>query len=236
MHGIVRLAAGRLTLASVVGLAAALAVAAFTVWALAALANGMAEEKLRAFDRGVLTWVGDNSPAWLDGPMRAVTTLGYYWVVLPLAGLAAAGFYLKGDRLPALFLILASTGSMMLTTTLKTVFGRARPELFDSGYSASFYSFPSGHATVAIGFYGVLALLLAYRLRGWRRWCTAIAGVVLVLSIGFSRLYFGVHYPTDVLAGYLAASSWITSLGVAYGIWRALADGKSRSLGSWGSR
>ena len=54
----------------------------------------------------------------------------------------------------------------MLTTVLKGVFQRARPELFDSGYQASFYSFPSGHATVAVGFYGMLTVILAYQLAG----------------------------------------------------------------------
>jgi len=107
----------------------------------------------------------------------------------------------------------------LLTAVLKAVFGRARPEVLDSGYAAFFYSFPSGHATVAVGFYGALTLILAYRLRGFARWAVVVGGVSLVLLIGFSRLYLGVHYPTDVLAGYLAAPLWVISVGTVYVVW-----------------
>jgi undecaprenyl-diphosphatase len=107
----------------------------------------------------------------------------------------------------------------VLTTVLKSVFQRSRPELVESGYQASFYSFPSGHATVAVGFYGMLTLVLAYRLRGKARWAMAVSGILLVLLIGFSRLYLGVHYPTDVLAGYLAALLWLVCVGAVYALW-----------------
>jgi undecaprenyl-diphosphatase len=107
----------------------------------------------------------------------------------------------------------------VLTTILKAVFQRTRPELFDSGYQASFYSFPSGHATVAVGFYGMLTVILAYRLEGLARWAVAVCGVLVVLLIGFSRLYLGVHYPTDILAGYLAAPLWVVSVGGVYALW-----------------
>jgi PAP2 superfamily protein len=86
----------------------------------------------------------------------------------------------------ATLLPVATVGSMVLTEVLKRVFQRARPELFDSGYYASGYSFPSDHATLIVGFYGTLALLLTWRLEGFRRWTVATAGVVLVLLIGLS--------------------------------------------------
>src|SRR3712207_9452335 len=79
-------------------------------------------------------------------------------------------------RLSAILLLVSTGGSVVLTAVLKSVFRRARPELFDSGYQASFYSFPSGHATVAVGFYGMLTLVLAYRLRGKARWTVAKIG------------------------------------------------------------
>jgi undecaprenyl-diphosphatase len=148
--------------------------------------------------------------------MRFVTALGYYWVVIPLLAVATYAFYRKGRTISAGLLVVSTVGGIVLTTALKTVFQRARPELFDSGYSASFYSFPSGHATIAVGFYGTLTLLVAWRLRGLRRWAVVLAGVTLVLLIGFSRLYLGVHYPTDVLAGFLAAPVWISTVGLCY--------------------
>jgi undecaprenyl-diphosphatase len=211
--------ADRLTLAAAVWLAAGLAFSAFVVWAFAELADEVVEGDSRRFDRAVLLWIHSSFPGWLDGPMRLVTALGYYWVVIPLLAVAVLAFYRKDWRLSAILLVVSTSGSIVLTTVLKAIFERSRPELFDSGYTASFYSFPSGHATLAVGFYGTLTLLLAYRLRGYARWLVAACGVSLVLLIGFSRLYLGVHYPTDVLAGYLAALLWLVFVGVAYATW-----------------
>lgn len=231
---IFRRLADRPTLAAAVWLAVGLAVSAFVIWAFAELADGVVEGESRRFDRAVLVWIHAHSPEWLEGPMRLVTALGYYWVVLPLLAGAVFLFHRKGWRLSATLLLVSTVGGFLLTTVLKAVFGRARPELFDSGYAASFYSFPSGHATVAVGFYGALTLILAYRLSGFARWAVAACGVVLVLLIGFSRLYLGVHYPTDVLAGFLAAPLWVICVGVVYVVWlsvRGLRAAESRREG-----
>jgi undecaprenyl-diphosphatase len=224
----------RLTLAAAIWLTVGLALSAFVIWAFAELADGVVEGESRRFDRAVLLWIHSHSPEWLDGPMRLVTALGYYQVVVPILAAIVLVFYLKGWRLSALLLLVSTVGGSLLTTVLKAVFGRARPELFDSGYTASFYSFPSGHATVAVGFYGALTLILAYRLRGFARWAVATGGVSLVLLIGFSRLYLGVHYPTDVLAGFLAAPLWVICVGAVYVVWlsvRGLRAAESRSRG-----
>ncbi len=219
---IFRRLADRLTLAAAVWLAAGLATSAFVIWAFAELTDGVVEGESRRFDRVALIWIHAHSPGWLDGPMRLVTALGYYWVVLPLLAGVVFVFYRKGWKLSASLLLVSTLGSSLLTTVLKAVFERARPELFDSGYAASFYSFPSGHATVAVGFYGTLTLILAYRLSGFARWVVVVCGVLLVLLIGFSRLYLGVHYPTDVLAGFLAAPLWVIFVGVAYVGWLSI--------------
>jgi undecaprenyl-diphosphatase len=219
---IVRWLADRLTVVAAVWLAVGLAVSAFVIWAFFELIDVVVEGESRRFDRAVLLWIHATFPGWLEGPMRIVTALGYYWVVLPLLAVAVFLFYRRGWRLSAILLSVSTAGSILLTTILKAVFERARPELFDSGYHASFYSFPSGHATVAVGFYGMLTLILAYRLRGIARWAVALCGVVVVLLIGFSRLYLGVHYPTDVLAGYLAALFWVICVGAVYTLWLSI--------------
>ena len=219
LRGLRRVAAGRLTVAAVVWLAAGLAVSALVIWAFAGITEEVMEGESRAFDRAVLLWIESNVPAWLDGPMRAVTTLGYYRVVLPLLAVISLAFYLRGWRLSAIMLAVSTAGGIFLTTVLKVLFRRARPEIIDSGYTAGFYSFPSGHATVAVGFYGALALIFAYHLRGTARWAVLLLGAAVVLLIGFSRLYLGVHYPTDVLVGYLAAPLWLVSVGGVYALW-----------------
>ena len=118
-----------------------------------------------------------------------------------------------------MMLAVSTTGGIFLTTVLKEVFRRARPGIVDSGYTVGFYSFPRGHATVAVGFYGALALILAYHPRGPARWAVVALGTAVVLLTAFSRLYLGVHYPTDVLAGFLAAPLWLVSVGGVYAPW-----------------
>ena len=205
-----------------VGLALGLLLSLGVILLFAKLAEDVVEGESRAFDTAVLLWIDAHSPEWLYAPMLAVTTLGYYWFVIPLLVVATFVFYLKRRRISAVLLPVATVGGMVLTTVLKTVFERDRPELFESGYTASFYSFPSGHATIAVGFYGTLTLLVALRLEGARRWAVVALGTLLVLLIGFSRLYLGVHYPTDVLAGFLAAPLWISAIGLSYFLWRAV--------------
>jgi undecaprenyl-diphosphatase len=215
----VRWVSERLTVLAAVWLAAGLAFSAFVVWAFLELTDEVLEGESRAFDRAVLLWIHDTFPGWLGEPMRLVTALGYYYVVVPLLAVAVFVFYRRGWRLSAVLLVVSTGGSIVLTTVLKGVFQRTRPELFDSGYQASFYSFPSGHATVAVGFYGMLTVILAYRLRDAARWAVVGCGLLLVLLIGFSRLYLGVHYPTDVLAGYLSALLWLVCVGGVYALW-----------------
>ena len=215
----IRWVADRLTVVAAVWLAAGLAFSIFVVWAFTELSDEVVEGESRAFDRAVLLWIHNTFGERLDGPMRIVTALGDYWVVLPLLAVAVTFFYFRGWRLSAMLLVVSTAGSAVLTTVLKSVFERARPELLDSGYHTSFYSFPSGHATVAAGFYGMLTVVLAYRLRGKARWAVAVSGLLVVLLIGFSRLYLGVHYPTDIVAGYLAALLWLVCVGAVYALW-----------------
>jgi undecaprenyl-diphosphatase len=216
---IIRWVADRLTVVSAAWLAAGLAFSAFVIWAFTELVDVVVEGESRAFDRAALLWIHSTFPGWLDGPMRVITALGYFWFVLALLAVVVLLFYRKGWKLSAILLLVSTAGSAVLTTVLKSVFQRARPELFDSGYHASFYSFPSGHATVAVGFYGMLTLVLAYRLRGAARWAAVVSGIIVVLLIGFSRLYLGVHYPTDIVAGYLAALLWLVCVGAVYALW-----------------
>lgn len=219
LSGVLGWISHRLGLTVTLGLVAGLAISAGVIALFAKITEDVVEGESRRFDRAVLFWIDANSPGWFDGPMRLVTALGYYWVVIPLLAAAVLAFYLKGWKLSAVLLTVSTAGGLVLTTVLKSVFQRARPELVDSGYTATFYSFPSGHATVAVGFYGMLTVILAYHLRGFARWTVVAIGVLLVLLIGFSRLYLGVHYPTDVLAGFLAAPLWVITVGAMYFLW-----------------
>ena len=214
-----RWASARLSLTVTVGLVAGLLASAGVIVLFAEITESVVEGESRRFDRAVLLWINATFPGWLDAPMRLVTALGYYWLVIPLLAVAMLVFYRKGWMLSAVLLFVSTAGGMVLTTVLKSVFRRARPELLDSGYTASFYSFPSGHATIAVGFYGMLSVILWYQIHSPVRWLVAVSGLSLVGLIGFSRLYLGVHYPTDVLAGFLAAPLWVVTVGAAYFLW-----------------
>lgn len=216
-------------LAVTLELAAGLVISLGALWAFAGLSEEVFEGETDRLDTALLLWIHSTSPGWLDAPLRLVTALGYPRIVVPLLLLAAYAFYRKGLDLSATLLLVSVPGAAILGTALKSLYGRARPELFDSGYEAPFFSFPSGHAITAVSFYGVLTLLTARRLRGRGRWSLVTAGAVLILLIGFSRLYLGVHYPSDVLAGYLVAALWVGTVGMALTLWRSLRDVRRRN-------
>jgi undecaprenyl-diphosphatase len=113
---------------------------------------------------------------------------------------------------PAVWLTIAAGGSVVLDVSLKLSFHRTRPVPF-VGVVPLTYSFPSGHALSSFCFYGVLAGLLCARIQSRAiRILIWAAAATLVLAVGLSRIYLGVHYPTDVVAGYVAAAAWVSTL------------------------
>ncbi len=228
---LIRLVSSRLTLAAVVWLAVGLGLSAGVMWAFFGITEEVLEGDTQSFDESVLLWIDAHHPSWVDAPMRFFTSIGYYRVVAPLLAVAVAFFIWRGWRLSAVLLAASTLGGMFLTTILKAIFQRERPDLIATGYDAGFFSFPSGHATMAVGFYGALTLILAYRTRGFLRWLIAALGVATVLLIGLSRMYLGVHYPTDILAGYLAAPLWLVFVGSLHFVWISVRGLKGREWG-----
>src|SRR5215208_3536329 len=129
---LIRWISERPTFVAAVWLAVGLAVSTFVIWAFFELADEVLEGDSRAFDRAVLLWIHRTVPEWLDGPMRLVTALGYYYVIVPLLAVAVYLFYRRGWRLSAVLLAVSTGGSIVLTTVLKGVFQRESPELCDS--------------------------------------------------------------------------------------------------------
>jgi undecaprenyl-diphosphatase len=135
----------------------------------------------------------------------------------PLGLVAAAVFLVRGWRRGALLVVVTIAGAWLLDTGLKLLFGRARPEPFYDYYSApSSFSFPSGHALFAVCFFGGLAVLFTHRLNGRvAQVAVWLVAAVIILLVGSSRVYLGVHYPTDVVGGYAVGLAWVTA--VAFG-------------------
>lgn len=196
-------------------LAAFLAVASLLA-SFAVLGSEVLEGETAAFDRWVLVTLrhaGDQSipigPAWLVRAMVDFTSLGGI-AVLTLVTFLAAGF-LFSSRKPALALfVLASVGSGALVgTLLKSLFLRARPDIVPHLVQVNSASFPSGHAMNSAVVYLTLAALLARSMADWRiRAYLLLVSVLLVVLIGFTRIYVGVHWPTDVLAGWAVGAAW----------------------------
>ena len=121
----------------------------------------------------------------------------------------------------AWLIIILVGGSAILNEILKFIFRRARPELLLGGQHLSSYSFPSGHATGSICFYGFLIWLSFHFIKiPWLKWLAIAGAVIMILLVGFSRIYLGVHYPTDVLGGFLSGGSWLIIFLTAYSFYR----------------
>jgi undecaprenyl-diphosphatase len=141
--------------------------------------------------------------------MQVITVLGSVRFLGSALAIAVAAFLMAGRRRSAVALACTMAGAIVLENAMKYAIRRVRPEPF-FGTEPDTYSFPSGHALLSSCFYWVLAELLAGRARSEPAraaiWCVA---VLLVAAIGLSRIYLGVHYPTDVLGGYLTAAFWL---------------------------
>ncbi|HIK46302.1 MAG TPA: phosphatase PAP2 family protein [Leptolyngbyaceae cyanobacterium M65_K2018_010] len=138
-----------------------------------------------------------------------MTDLGTVWGVLPATlGLVALAFYRRAWWMGS-YLILTMVGTMVLTPLAKLLWHRVRPTLWQGVPLPKDFSFPSSHATYS------LALVLALMLLTWGSpkfpWILGL-GTWFVLFIGWSRLYLGIHYPSDILGGWLLATAWTLGL------------------------
>jgi undecaprenyl-diphosphatase len=117
--------------------------------------------------------------------------------------------WLTKHRYSALLLLIAAGGGIILNGLLKAGFGRPRPQIFDWGITVVSWSFPSGHAMSAAIVYGTVAYLAArLQERRLHRAITMMCAATIIIAIGASRLYLGVHYPSDVLAGVIIGLAW----------------------------
>jgi undecaprenyl-diphosphatase len=178
--------------------------------AFAGLAEGVMEGETQQFDDAVLLWLSRYHSETMDIAALEITALGSGTVVWMTVLLASAFLWVSKHRYSVLLLWVAVIGGAVLNLVLKAAFDRPRPELFDwrTPYAGQ-SSFPSGHAMTAVVVYWTLAYLISRfeptRLLQLLTWAFA---AVVILLIGLSRLYLGVHYPSDVLAGFVIGFAW----------------------------
>jgi len=160
------------------------------------------------FDRLGLEWAAAWRGETLDGLVEGVTWLGSLWLLLPAAAGLAGYHYFRGRRREGGFILLALLTTALLSHVTKLWLARPRPDLFDAVVAMpADWSYPSAHTMQAAAFALALGLVAGRRVRRW--WPALVLAVTLV---GFSRIYLQVHYPTDVLAGLVAAVFWVTGL------------------------
>ncbi|MDE3168487.1 MAG: phosphatase PAP2 family protein [Acidobacteriota bacterium] len=179
------------------------------------IAAAVAAPGLPALDLRIREAVHAAASPGLTRAALAVTQLGGDLVLWPLGGFVVLWLMRAGRRREAGLFLLAVLGGDAVNEAMKLIFHRARPEPF-FGYPKPFtYSFPSGHAFVSLCFYLTLGeIVAAGRAVGLRRalWGSA---VLLALAIGLTRIYLGVHYPSDVAAGYAGAAAWLWAVGAS---------------------
>jgi undecaprenyl-diphosphatase len=193
-----------------------LLVAAALIVGFAKIAGELAQGDLHGFDRALLLSLrqpGDPAkplgPLWLQVAARDVTSLGSP-AVLTILTVAALGFLaLKRQWSDAAFVLLSICGGTAVSSALKGFVQRARPDFAAEVAQTQTYSFPSGHAFLSAVTFLTLGALLArvQREPGLKAYMLGVA-IALTIVVGLSRLYLGVHWPTDVLAGWCAGAAW----------------------------
>jgi len=151
---------------------------------------------------GINRWASPNLTLLAHG----LSFIGSVAVLFTLAALTAAGLWLGGRPRAALMLLLVMAAAAILNNVVKLAFARARPEAFFGDLPDSF-SFASGHALFSACYFGVIAgLVAAHVAKEWQRAVVWVLACSMIASIGLSRVYLGVHYLTDVIAGFALAA------------------------------
>jgi len=178
-------------------------------WAFAALAVHVRSGATQAFDDAILRWVAAHQLPWLHVAMVQVTALGTGVVVMMVVVVAALFLWLTRHRHSATLLLVTTIVGILINSMLKDVFHRDRPAIFSTGVEVFSSSFPSGHSMSAAIVYGTVAYLAARLQRHhWSRILTAVIALLLIFVIAASRIYLGVHYPSDTAAGMVIGFAW----------------------------
>lgn len=183
------------------------------------LTDDLGDNELHGVDESVTAYITSFRKPWLTDYLVFVTHLGDRNAYIVFTALLALYYLIKKRSWKfivqtTLVLILATLSNIVL----KRVINRARPTL-EHLVTVNSLSYPSGHAMSAMAFYGFLIYLcLRYRMRRWVRYVFVVILVLLILSIGISRIYLGVHYPSDVAAGVIGGLIWVTFCAIVFTI------------------
>jgi membrane-associated phospholipid phosphatase len=172
----------------------------------------MVGDPIVRWDARLNEWLVDEAWSPLTQTVRFLTAAGDTAFLVVFAAAAVTMLCARGMYVPAILVSLACAGSIGLNFAMKRLFERPRPEYRDPDLAVSTFSFPSAHAMVSIAVYGALTVVLMAQLRDVRRRRAVLAALTTLLGlIGFSRVYLGAHYFTDVMAGFSLGFAWLVA-------------------------
>ena len=194
------------------------------------IAFTIGNEKIEHFDMAIIGFVQGMESPWLTAVLIGFTWIGSSYIVAPIAIIAALVLIFKYHyRQQAFLLITVIVGTVLFNWLLKIYFKRERPEIHRI-LDANGFSFPSGHTMMAVSLYVIIAYI------SWRNLKTTLNRILLILSaafmmimIGISRIYLGVHFPSDVVGGIAASALWLTIAITVYGYYQNRENKKSSS-------
>lgn len=193
-----------------------LAIVVGCLWGFIELADELREGGLREIDTWLLHLLRDPAnpanplgPRWLQELVRDLSALGSFPVLFLLSSAVVAALWMEKHRTAAIWLTVAVLGALAMNTVGKLLFARQRPDILPVELLPGSFSFPSGHAFMSAAVYFTIAALLT-RVVPKRRTRTFVLVMAMLLTVltGFSRVYLGVHYPSDVLAGWTLGLCW----------------------------
>ncbi|AFY41902.1 phosphatase PAP2 family protein [Nostoc sp. PCC 7107] len=161
------------------------------------------------WDVPILLAVHSTANAQLDTLAVVLTKLGSFWTVLPILTTVALILLWQKRWRSLVYLLMTALGSAFINRTAKELWHRLRPDFWTSLAPELDFSFPSGHAMTSITL-AIIVLILAWQ-SSWR-WLVCIFGSLYVFTIAWTRLYLGVHFPSDIIAGWMVAIAWATGV------------------------
>jgi membrane-associated phospholipid phosphatase len=191
---------------------AALVAAIVSVVLFGVLARAVLRAEVADFNRDVMLAIHRHASPTLDAIALAITQLGSAPTVVVVGALLAWLLRRAGRRIDVWVLASVIIGGGILSFALKTAFGQPRPDVFEPLYHPAGLSFPSGHSLISYCLWGFVAVwLVATNARSPWRWLGAIGCIAIATTVAATRLYIGVHWPSDVVAGLLVAGFWLAT-------------------------